>query len=367
MADIGDRHTYFVTSKAAEYLCVEKLHVCTWLFENGYESVEVGLHLKFVDHGAIGKELHRSAYGGFNKLPLELWASWIKQNGGNEPYDLYAQVSNQDNARFIFNDDCRKAENCSKWDPGRGRELTFASGTCFCVLPVVPKLKDGRIELTIQFPDDYRFDKDAYIRFCSQVPEKTLSYHQDLITKKTYAYNINVNQMRNAPRIRDFKCVERCPIRSVYAIHIVPSTYSPIFVDSNVFKGIRFVEEGKYRSYIQDVACLNQKIEPDGLYVSFNKNAKEVEDAPDPDWAFSMFSIFERDYIGRKQNFNSFKWAFVGAVLGALIGFAVNLGFNKFAGNQAIEGVNRVAEKLDVMMERIQNESPSADKTIICY
>lgn len=367
MADIGDRHTYFVTSKAAAYLCVEKLHVCTWLFENGYESVEVGLHLKFVDHEAIGKELHRSAYGRFNELPIELWASWINRNSGNEPYDLYAQVSNQDNARFIFNDDCRKAENCSKWDPGRGRELTFASGARFCVLPVVAKLKDGRIELTIQFPDDYRFDRDAYIRFCSRVPEKTLSYHQDLITKKTYAYNINVNQMRNAPRIRDFKCVERCPIRSVYAIHIVPSTYSPTFVDSNVFKGIRFVEEGKYRSYIQDVACLNQKIEPDGLYVSFNKSVKGAEDAPDPDWAFSMFSIFERDHIGRKQNSNSFKWAFVGAVLGALIGFAANWGYNKLAGDRTIESVNRVAEKLDVMMERIQNESPSADKTIICY
>lgn len=314
--DIGDKHTYFFTSKKHAFFSIKKIHVCSWLFKDACECVEIGLLISPDKNKSFITE---KKSGETYVLPITIWAPWINPDDGHVPQDLYAQISNQDNARLIFNDDCKGVRDCVDWGGRRGRILTFTSKQEFCVLPVDIKLKKGAAEIMIHIPEDYDYKGDVYVRFCSRVPERSISYNKGYFSKKTYIYNININQMRNAPHLSDFNGAERCDVQSVYAIHIVPSEYSQTFVDQRAFVAMRFVEADKYKRYIDNIDCMPSSIGQDELFVSFNKLKRAAKEPQAMSDTFSFCSVFEKDHFGRKACAVNGLFALVGAVVGFLL------------------------------------------------
>lgn len=93
----SDKYTYFVTSKQHDKFSVEKLHICTWLYKNLEEAVELGFQInlnKGID--VLDKE------GANHILVFTLWGSWIRQAQGHEIIDLYRSIAEPENATFIL-------------------------------------------------------------------------------------------------------------------------------------------------------------------------------------------------------------------------------------------------------------------------
>lgn len=325
-SDSGDKYTYFVTSPESDAIFIRKLHVCTWLYGGRKENVEVGLQfgvrkdkLEAFKAKLRDKNNHR--------LSIRIWASWARDDFRSEEQCLYDQISTQEMAKFLFNADCIGVKNCLEWSSSGGRELQFSDNKLF-VFPVEVQIEAGHVDLLIKIPDTYEYDKDAYVRFCTRVPRSTISLRTGFISHKICAYNIIVNQMRNAPNSPEFNSGERCEIQSAYAIHIVPTAYGQKFIDKDAFRGLRFLEAEKYTKYVEKVRCLRQKITQDKMIVSFNKI---VPKAPtDANTSYTFCSIFEKDFFGLAQWLWNLSFALIGAALGCLLSFYITPGVSMF-------------------------------------
>lgn len=315
MSDNGDKYTYFVTSSEADAIFIRKLHVCTWLYSGRKENVEVGLQFGVrKDKIEAFKAKLRDKTN--HRLSIRIWASWARANFKSEEQCLYEQISTQEMAKFLFNADCTGVKNCLKWSSSGGRVLQFSDKKLF-VFPVKVQIESGYVDLSIKIPDTYEYDKDAYVRFCTRVPRSTISLRTGFISHKICAYNIIVNQMRNAPTSSEFNSGERCEIRSAYAIHIVPTAYGQKFIDKEAFRGLRFLEAEKYTKYVEKVKCLRRKIKQDTMIVSFNKIVPKQ--STNANTSYTFCSIFEKDFFGLAQWLWNLSFALIGAALGCLL------------------------------------------------
>ena len=120
-----NRRSYFVTTKGRK-LIIEKMHLCSWLFYDTKECLEVGLQIKF----------ERVLMPPNSNVDLTLWMPWVKKDGANktEVNDLYDALADRENCQFIFNEEAQGVENFEGLKDGYGKLVRFFNDETLCVL-----------------------------------------------------------------------------------------------------------------------------------------------------------------------------------------------------------------------------------------
>ena len=288
-----DKYSYFLTSPKYEVFEVEKLHFCSWLYTNGRECVEIGLQIKFND--SFNKIILADS-GHIRHLPVTVWIPWVVK--GDVAHSLYKEISNKENAQFIFNDACPTSTNIGEWGDAVGQVLKFKHRGVLGVMPLGIVTNDGRVDLDIRVPSECQTEYPIYVRFVLPALNFKPTFHLETVTNDTYAYNVNVGQLRNAPK--DLPTNERCCLKDVFCIHIVPSRYCQRFADPHAFVNLRFLEVDHYKKYIANQDCFERNIKQDKYIVSFNKLTSPGEESSQTT-AYNFFSLFAKDCIGAKQ------------------------------------------------------------------
>ena len=292
-AENKDKYSYFLTSKEYKVFEVEKLHFCSWLYKNGRECVEIGVQIKLNESF---NQIRLDDSGKIRRLPLTVWIPWVVK--GDDVRSLYKEISNKENAQFIFNDACPTSTNIGEWGDADGQVLEFKHRGKLGVMPFEIVTNDGRVDLDIRVPRECQAKYPLYVRFVLPVLNSRPTFHLKTVTNDIYAYNVNVGQLRNAPE--NFPMDERCCLRDVFCIHIVPSSYCQTFSDPHAFVNLRFLEVDHYKKYVVNQDCFERNITQDKYIVSFNKLTSSGEKTSQTT-AYNFFSLFTKDCIGTKQ------------------------------------------------------------------
>lgn len=292
----SDKYSYFLTSKSHVAFEVEKFHLCTWLYTNGHECVEVGLQIKL---GAAFDNLPPDASGRLRDIPLEVWIPWVSEKN-NEVRGLYREIANKENAQFIFNEACPTSRSIDDWGDEFGQILTFKYRGALSVLPFDASIGEGRVKVVIHVPCVCRPQESVYVRFVVSASKASPAFHLKTVASDVYSYNVNIGQLRNAPS--GFPTSELCKIKDFFCLHIVPSSYCQTFSDPRAFRNLRFLEVSHYNSYVKDQDIFKGGLVQDDHLVSFNKLSNNKASETN---AFSVYSSFTKDSIGRKQIWNA--------------------------------------------------------------
>ncbi len=305
---------YFVTTNSLSILGVEKLHLCSWLFQDGAEYLEVGAKVK-IDPDAI--EVGEA-------WELDLWLSFVDE-GCNQHKCLYCKLKDADNARFIFNEGVQAPTSFSDGSQDSGVIMPFKSGESLCFLPIAScTCSRGKIHLVVNRPSDSgvaELGDNFYVRFVIELKASTFSSIIKGIARKSYVYDIKVNEFRNLPEGIDSTKI--LPIDHLFCIHIVPRDYQLAHF-GKAFRHIRILEDEDYAKYAEGTLLPN-KINSDEFVVVFNKvdNSEDkadnlvVNNNVDPSSVSSTafaaqnnnnvltpkisFTVFESESIGRVQ------------------------------------------------------------------
>lgn len=88
-------NSFFIYAQQANVIKIERLHLCSWEFNNNSSLVEFGFE--------VSKEsLHTES------LTISLFIPWVESSC--ETKDLYEKLSIADNSRFIFNDSINESK-----------------------------------------------------------------------------------------------------------------------------------------------------------------------------------------------------------------------------------------------------------------
>lgn len=303
-----DEYTYFLTS--VQRVLVEKLHLCSWLFWDSKEYLEVGLQIKYNEHQKAGR----------SPVVLSLWIPWVCST--TKVDDMYPSLKDSQNCRFIFNE---AVDGTGYFDDGNaatGARFSFNNMEDLCVLPIAKSVKvdRGRVDLTINVPDDKIVETDhsrdvkvgqhLYVRLLLEIPESHFSFKQKAISKTIYSYDVKVNEPRNHPNDEAFKLEQMCPIEKVYCFHIIPSKFCLSFLEEKAFQNVRILEKTRYENYVKPMKSLPSKIKKDEFLVVFNKrkastfkkeDGTEIPNAEIKSQPVSFFSVFEVESVGHEQ------------------------------------------------------------------
>ena len=303
-----DEYTYFVTS--SQRVLVEKLHFCSWLFLESREYLEVGLQIKYDE--PLKKK--RPPVG------LSLWIPWVCSTTKVE--DMYPALKDSKNCRFIFNE---AVDGTGYFDDGNaitGVQFSFNNMEDLCVLPIAKgiKVNEGRIDLTIEVPDDkvvegehsrdVKVGQHLYVRMLIEIPESHFSFRQKGIAKTIYSYDVKVNEPRNHPNDAKFDLRQMCPVEYVFCLHIIPSKFSLIFLEEKAFKNVRILEKVRYENYVKPMKSLPPNVKKNEFLVVFNKrkvtafkndDGEAIQDDKIKSLPASFFSVFEAESVGHEQ------------------------------------------------------------------
>jgi len=303
--DVENRRSYFVTTSGKKVI-VEKLHLCSWLFHDAKEFLEVGLQIKFDQDLMIPK----------STVDLTLWMPWVKKEGVEKTkvFDLYDALIDRRNCQFIFNEEARGVDNFEGQKEEDGKLVRFFNNETLCVLKANASVDDMRVNMSLKIPDDHggtKIGDHLYARILLDVPSSNFSLRQKCISKTIYSYDVKVNEPRNHPESPLFHVEEICPVEKLFSLHIVPSNFSLSFLDHNAFRNVRILEKASYEKYVQKVgSVLPANVKKGSLIVIFNK--RSVSDVKNASGSFlsmdkiqivpgSSFSVFEVDSVGYYQ------------------------------------------------------------------
>lgn len=289
---VNDKYSYYVTSPYCKDFEIIKLHMCSWAYEDSSECLEIGFQLKLKD----GWTRSFKKTGETRDLPIFFWLPWIDGKDQETSEDLYFQISNKENAAFIFNDACPTATDCVETKSSEGQILVFSNRDTLTVLPLSFEAQEGKLCVKVHIPARYQNKHDVYARFCMKLPKSSFGLRYEAFSKETRIYNINLGQLRNMPKALNAN--EICSIRDIFVLHILPSKYLQTFTDRHAFKHIRFLEAEKYCRYAQNSKFLHNSISQDEMIVSFSKCSNGDSGLIKEN---SFYSVFERDCMGRKQ------------------------------------------------------------------
>lgn len=293
---------YFVTTSDLSILGIEKLHFCSWLFQGGAEFLEVGVKVK-VDPAKI--KLNES-------WNLDLWLPFVDEEA--EHKCLYCKLRDADNARFIFNEGVQSPTSFSDGSQDAGVIMPFKSGESLCFLPIAScTCSRGKIHLVVNRPSDSgvaELGDNFYVRFVIELKASTFSSIIKGIARKSYVYDIKVNEFRNLPAGIDQTKI--LSIDHLFCIHIVPRDYQLAHF-GKAFRHIRILEDEDYARYAEG-SLLPDKIKRDEFVVVFNKvdNLEGHKSSTSPNVSSASkhanvlspkisFTVFESESIGRVQ------------------------------------------------------------------
>lgn len=146
---------------------------------------------------------------------------------------------------------------------------------------------------------------------------KTIAETISSITKRTYVYDIKVNEARNIPddvfnykQEQDLKLLK---IQNTFCLHCVPSDYELGFSDSAKLKNVRKLEMDAFCHYLPLLIRMRG-----GYNIVFLKE-KNVN-------GNSFFTTFSKEYIGNKQLLIALVTNLICNLLFAVAAFRITLG-----------------------------------------
>lgn len=267
-------NTYFILTNKP--IAIERLHICTWDFNNSKAAIEIGI------------EFSATPYS--KDVAFKLSLPFLKETDSAICL-MDSLVRDDDNSKFIFNDTI-KANKPIKGDKRNGSIIEFQSRT-LSILPIKEvTIENGVCSFMVK---DINQSLKNYIRLFIQTDVSNLSVIKNGITKKTFIYDIKINEKRNLPnRINDLmnQGYALChSIKSCFCFHVIPSNYNISYLDSSKLKNIRILEADAFNRYLP----LDKKMKQDDCLIVFNKASNS------PDGCYSFFSEFEQETIGNKQ------------------------------------------------------------------
>lgn len=262
-------------------LTVEKFHFCSWDARNENTFVETGISIKNTANIPA-------------TIVFYLALPFLKEQTTAE--SLHTNLSDTANYRFIFNEIAEHTDaiggdirNGCIITIGRGVDLTdkkhvIVPATC----EVLPDQKI--VKISIQKPAG-TFGH-IYTRVLIKTNIKTIAEKISSITKRTYVYDIKVNEARNIPNeVFGYKQAHNLvllKIQNTFCLHCVPSDYEIGFSDSSKIKNVRKLEMDAFCNYLPMLKRLH------GDYnIVFLKESNEN--------GTSFFTTFSKEYIGNKQ------------------------------------------------------------------
>lgn len=269
-------NAYYILAK--EQVSIERLHLCTWEFPEESSFIEFGLEF---------------SYESFiqDSIDFYLAAPFIKK--GDTVTCLLNNLSDRDNARFIFNDVVKGIENVED-DPRDGSILSFEKRGKITVLPCDIKIDDGVISFKIKKPN--RYDGNLYFRVLIKIGNDTIAIRKKGIAQTSYIYDFKINETRNLPQniyeLKKNKGLEICEVKKMFCLHAVPDNFVFSFVDSSKLKNIRKLESIAFQKYLPEIKSISK----DCYNIMFLK-----DDDHDGKESYSLFSICTEETIGSKQ------------------------------------------------------------------
>ena len=263
-----------------EKIEIERFHICTWEFKSSKPLIE------------FGAEISKNSIKDKDSLCLSIYIPWLTDKC--KISDLYKNLSNFENSRFIFND---SIEHIDSLDGGKNR---FGVIYAFkerkeelCILPV--NITKGDCIISIDLPlnkyKEINGEKpNIYFRILIKPAIQNISTIILGIGKSTIIYDIKINEQRNIPddKIVFFEEKKFCAIKTCFLFNIVPNKHDVTFFESAHLKNIRTLEYDSFKKYL-----LDSRVKKDDLMVVFLKK-NDLE-------SYTFFNIFSKERIGMGQ------------------------------------------------------------------
>ena len=283
-------NSFFIYTDKTKNVLIERFHMCTWEFSNDSSLVEFGFE---INKNSISDE----------ELTIDLFVPWVTKNC--QIQDLYQELSNEENSRFIFNDSIYNKNSLDGGSNKTGVIHTFSGRNKLCILPINIRIQDKIISATVKINEYNEIKKEerpnVYFRFFIKPKTPYISIRKSGINKSTIIYDIKINEQRNIPEelIEDFREKSLCKIRYCFSFNILPNKYDIVFFDSSSLQNVRSLEYDSFNKYLGKYIG-GKSFKKDELLVVFNK--KEVKEyEKDVSKSFSFFSIYSKETIGTGQ------------------------------------------------------------------
>lgn len=269
---------YFIFSDSHKIIELERLHICTWEFNDNSSLIEIGCEIC----------LQPDNYYVINSLSICFFIPWLTET--NNVQDLYENLNDAENCKFIFNDPITATEQLGN---GNGIIQKFQDRDELCILPISNFSRERSIlKVELDFRPIRRKDRDIipriYFRFMINSMLENISTRKNGIGKSTIIYDFKINEKRNLPpKVIDFEKSSFVKIKNCFIFHIIPNSYDITFLESQILKNIRTLEFNSFKKYLND-----DRITSDDYVVIFLKKVSG---------SFGFFTVFNKERIGLGQ------------------------------------------------------------------
>ena len=264
-----------------EPIVIERFHICTWEFKDSKPLIE------------FGAEISKDSIKDKDSLCLSIYIPWLTDEC--KISDLYTNLKERENARFIFNDSIKSDVPLDSSTDDVGVIHKFQNKESLCILPITYQKDNCIISINISLNryNDFNGEKsNIYFRFLIKPIEKIPMIKKG-IGKSTIIYDIKVNERRNISSNEEKNLRDKafCKIKNCFLFNIIPNEYNVVFFENKSLKNIRALEYESFKKYL-----LDSRVKKDELIVVFNKK-DSVEQSP----SYSFFTIYSRERIGTGQ------------------------------------------------------------------
>lgn len=270
-----DARTIFILSN--KQIPIERLHLCSWDFAEMRGLFEVGIEFY--------------APQGVNEVTFKIAVPFGKL--ASEPFCLKdSLIRDDDNCKFIFNDSISAIKPIRE-DKRNGAIVEFTSRGKLAILPVLDiEISGSMLSVKVKALQGQIAN---YIRLCFDVDVEGFAIVKKGIAKRSYIYDIKVNELRNlTDEVNDLRnsgyaiCNN---IKHCFCFHVIPSDYNISYLNTAKLKNIRMLEADAFNKYLP----LSRTINDNEYLIVFNKDTKSDKSG------YSFFSEFEQETIGSKQ------------------------------------------------------------------
>ena len=259
-------NSFFIFTDKEE-IEIERFHICTWEFKDRKPLIE------------FGAEISKDSIKDKDSLCLSIYIPWLTDEC--KISDLYKNLKERENARFIFNDSIGGDVPLDPNTDDVGVIHKFQNKEFLCILPIKKTIERKIISILIDLKPykqgckNIETNPNIYFRFLIEPVEKITMIKKG-IGKSTIIYDIKVNERRNISSNEEKNLRDKafCKIKNCFLFNIIPNEYDVVFFENKSLKNIRALEYESFKKYLPD-----SRVKKDELIVVFNKK-DSVEQSP---------------------------------------------------------------------------------------
>lgn len=280
-------NTYYVLSN--HDVKIERFHICTWESLKGAANIEFGVE---IDKNTFANQ----------DIHLYIAIPFVKKPNSQEKTktrDLYDQLTDKKNLRFIFNDVVKNPHTIGD-DERNGCIVEFEKREKLVVLPCKVSEENGYLDILLKKPthinEEAHDTGNYYFRIIVET-EKPIAEQLSGISQKSYLYDIKINISRNIPDevydLKKDKELKICKIKKMFCFHNIPDSFELSFVNYKDLQNIRKLETSAFLHYLPE---LNQ-VKKGHTNTVFLKS----EDTDEKGDGYSFFTVCTDESIGIRQ------------------------------------------------------------------